>query len=583
MLNNSSIAFIVFISFCVLLSIIPSTRKHGTDISNKNDILAQKKFHSFLGSSSSNDTSLTVKNPLLALSMWNILDPIDSKKYENHFPSYKLDLKFQKDTSYCSKSRAFFLSTPESIFSQMNILTDIRIGSLPREKVVRVIGKDLHPEYELRKDESHKVPKFDLMPNIGSYYLQVAWPKNYQFGQCYGCSHQISSIVVGTNTSFAKSKLAEIYKNYDHNYKDKQLCRPGFMPETFLIHNKTQCIQFFDYLNSRKYALEQERESIVFIKKTLTGAHRGRGVSVLDQEEEGKLRDMFKNGELCGTIKDRILMQRYISNPMKLEGHKFDFRIYMLIASTDPLIVYYHDGFLRVSLHQYDPESKERAAHLTNTDISKGIFELAGQNGTWNGMTETELRDFQMWNFTRFHEYLMDVGKVNDENWLDNFLRPEIKKAMIHVMRMTQDKLLKANNIYQFTGLDFLLDDNMKLWFIEANIRPALSGTSSEKERFMINLVKDHFEITFGLLRSRMKRVIIFLNNLTETIPHEQIFSSFKSLPNFKQIKKEFNELNKNYFEPEFEVSKENGYQKVIDENLEDGEKYFNLLPEQCL
>jgi len=31
----------------------------------------------------------------------------------------------------------------------------------------------------------------------------------------------------------------------------------------------------------------------------------------------------------------------------------------MLIASTDPLIVYYHDGFLRVTILKFDINSKE--------------------------------------------------------------------------------------------------------------------------------------------------------------------------------------------------------------------------------
>ena len=33
--------------------------------------------------------------------------------------------------------------------------------------------------------------------------------------------------------------------------------------------------------------------------------------------------------------------------------------MYMLIASVDPLIVYYHDGFLRVSLTVYDKNSND--------------------------------------------------------------------------------------------------------------------------------------------------------------------------------------------------------------------------------
>lgn len=67
----------------------------------------------------------------------------------------------------------------------------------------------------------------------------------------------------------------------------------------------------------------------------------------------------YSNGKLCGELPEATVMQRYIADPLLLEGHKFDFRIYMLIASTNPLIVYYHDGFLRLSLHFYSKNSTE--------------------------------------------------------------------------------------------------------------------------------------------------------------------------------------------------------------------------------
>jgi len=45
-------------------------------------------------------------------------------------------------------------------------------------------------------------------------------------------------------------------------------------------------------------------------------------------------------------------------------------------------------------MYTYDINSTERAVHLTNTEISNDIVEFAAKNGTYNGMTEKELRDF---------------------------------------------------------------------------------------------------------------------------------------------------------------------------------------------
>ena len=89
------------------------------------------------------------------------------------------------------------------------------------------------------------------------------------------------------------------------------------------------------------------------------GAHRANGVFMFDDEKEKMVMDVYKNGSECGNNMSSIVLQKYIYNPLLLEGHKFDFRIYMLIASTNPLILYYHDGFLRLSLHLYDPSSSE--------------------------------------------------------------------------------------------------------------------------------------------------------------------------------------------------------------------------------
>ena len=81
---------------------------------------------------------------------------------------------------------------------------------------------------------------------------------------------------------------------------------------------------------------------------------------MLTEDKEREYRNQYLNGELCGQIKEPLIGQKYISEPFLLHGkHKFDIRVNVLIASTNPLIVYIHDGLLRVSLLEYDESSKD--------------------------------------------------------------------------------------------------------------------------------------------------------------------------------------------------------------------------------
>ena len=68
-----------------------------------------------------------------------------------------------------------------------------------------------------------------------------------------------------------------------------------------------------------------------------------------------------------------LVVQRYLKNPYLLDGHKFDFRIYVLITSCDPLRIFvYNDGMARLATEPYKPNCYENLLmHLTNYAINK--------------------------------------------------------------------------------------------------------------------------------------------------------------------------------------------------------------------
>mmetsp|Transcript_10799 Transcript_10799/g.9344 ORF Transcript_10799/g.9344 Transcript_10799/m.9344 type:complete len:99 (+) Transcript_10799:859-1155(+) len=98
---------------------------------------------------------------------------------------------------------------------------------------------------------------------------------------------------------------------------------------------------------------------------------------------------MYKKGSLCGIEEKNYIAQKYISNPLLLDwGNKFDFRIYLLIASVNPLIAYYHDGFAKATLDKFDKFSKDKTTHLSNTNIASEYFELANITAKFNMTSE---------------------------------------------------------------------------------------------------------------------------------------------------------------------------------------------------
>ena len=84
-----------------------------------------------------------------------------------------------------------------------------------------------------------------------------------------------------------------------------------------------------------------------------------------------KLLKSLDYGKKCGSIKRDYIIQKYIENPLLIYNKKFDFRVYMLIANMNPLVVLYHDGFLRVTLNNYNITSNDPSKHITNTAMAK--------------------------------------------------------------------------------------------------------------------------------------------------------------------------------------------------------------------
>lgn len=68
-------------------------------------------------------------------------------------------------------------------------------------------------------------------------------------------------------------------------------------------------------------------------------------------------------------------MQKYVRRPALYKGHKYDFRIYVLMTTAiSPMQLFlYDDGLVRLASEKYDGSKgiEDHYVHLTNYSLNK--------------------------------------------------------------------------------------------------------------------------------------------------------------------------------------------------------------------
>jgi hypothetical protein len=151
------------------------------------------------------------------------------------------------------------------------------------------------------------------------------------------------------------------------------------------------------------------------------------------------------------------IVQRYIDNPLLLGGKKFHIRAYVLAVGN--LKVYLFDQMLALfALHSYEDKSLEDTlAHLTNTclQINDSAF------------NEHE----SVMQFWELSERFPDV--INKQQLRDVF--DQMKLILRDLFEATASEVINFQplaNCFELYGMDFLLDCDKNVFFLEANAFP---------------------------------------------------------------------------------------------------------------
>ena len=199
------------------------------------------------------------------------------------------------------------------------------------------------------------------------------------------------------------------------------------------------------------------------------------------------------------------VVQRYIQKPLLINGLKHDLRIYVLIASVEPLIAFINEeGLARFCTTPYenptqDAKTKDRNAHLTNFSLNKTSPNFVHTDEL------VEPNDGSKQTLSSYWKTLEKLG-YNTED-----IKKEIVKLNQHLLKAIKPFLgyfqkcifprSEPGKCFHILGVDILLDSKCRPWILEINASPSLSIDSTIREE----IETDPVIVTNNPLKHKMK------------------------------------------------------------------------------
>jgi len=271
-----------------------------------------------------------------------------------------------------------------------------------------------------------------------------------------------------------KSNFAHYYKKFER----KTGKAPSvYVPESYILTEDKKEIEAF-----RSVLNEKDGKNFPWVHK-LSSVNQGKGITILAPNSkelinlpDESLVDLKQWNSEDESFQESIV-QRYICNEMTWNDRKFDVRMYWFVASLDPLIVLYHDGYVRVGNAPYSESSfGNTREHLTShTGLgaeTKATFveleTLLNKQHASNLATTSNIgrkqRSQQLIKSKRTpvehvrNQFKHALGEMVEIFRDESFRIPDYQK---------EDPELSAENAFQFYCADFILDKDLDVWFIE--------------------------------------------------------------------------------------------------------------------
>ncbi|XP_072350544.1 tubulin polyglutamylase TTLL5 isoform X1 [Scyliorhinus torazame] len=347
-------------------------------------------------------------------------------------------------------------------------------GIVTKDGTLRLIGERYHLAYKIVRTESRLVRSI-----LTVHGFHEVHPNSNDFNLMWTGSH-LKPYVLRTLLEFQKvnhfprsyelTRKDRLYKNIQRMQQTHGFKHFNIVPQAYILPSEFQ-----------ELWTAHTKEKGPWIVKPVASS-RGRGVYLVTNPNQI-------------ATDESILVSRYIRSPLLIDDFKFDVRLYVLVTSYDPLVVYlYEEGLTRFATVKYDRATrniKNQFMHLTNYSINKKSCDYVSCD-------DPEVEDYgNKWSMSAMLRYLKQEG--TDTATLMAQIEDLIIKALIaaelHIASASKMFVPHRGNCFELYGFDVLIDSNLKPWLLEVNLSPSLACDAPLDLKIKASMLSDMFTL----------------------------------------------------------------------------------------
>ncbi|XP_057399378.1 tubulin polyglutamylase TTLL5 isoform X10 [Balaenoptera acutorostrata] len=345
---------------------------------------------------------------------------------------------------------------------------------LTKDNGIRVIGERYHLSYKIVRTDSRLVRSI-----LTAHGFHEVHPSSTDYNLMWTGSH-LKPFLLRTLSeaqkvnhfprSYELTRKDRLYKNiirmqHTHGFKAFHI-----LPQTFLLP-----AEYAEFCNS------YSKDRGPWIVKPVASS-RGRGVYLINNPNQISL-------------EENILVSRYINNPLLIDDFKFDVRLYVLVTSYDPLVIYlYEEGLARFATVRYDQGAKNirnQFMHLTNYSVNK-------KSGDYVSCDDPEVEDYgNKWSMSAMLRYLKQEGRDTTALMahVEDLIIKTIISAELAIATACKTFVPHRSSCFELYGFDVLIDSTLKPWLLEVNLSPSLACDAPLDLKIKASMISDMFTV----------------------------------------------------------------------------------------